>query len=537
MKKGNGTPVFPNIAIGEVVVYRKVKPLNESICATPDEEQIKFDRALSTAKEQLSSLQKEVERTLGYEQAAIIEVQLLMLDDPDFSEAVTDKIASGLSASDAVQKAGEELAQLFAALDDEYMNARSADIRDASLRVSDILQGHTPPIFPNDPFILIAEDLAPSETVQLPRELVLGFITQKGSVSSHTAILARMLGIPSLVQAGIDLDTAAQASLCAIDGSTGQWFLDPDEQTLAVLRKKQAAENEAAVVLQSYRGLAAISKSGKQIHLFANIGSVEDVDAAINGDAEGIGLMRSEFLYMGRDRLPSEEELVESYRQIAAAMQGKPVIIRTLDIGADKQADYLQLPQEENPALGLRGLRLCLENENLFKTQLRAIYRASAHGDVHIMFPMVASVWELQEARHLCTEVLAELTAEGHQISAIPIGVMIETPAAAIMSSELAKLVDFFSVGTNDLTQYTLAVDRQNAHLGRFYEPHHPAVLLLLEHIAKCAKDAGIWAGICGELAADPTLTESFLKMGYAELSMSPGLILQTRKHICESEV
>lgn len=537
MEKGSGIPVFKNTAIGPAFIFRKAKRSSDDTCTTPAEEQKKFENALSTAKKQLSSLQIEVELTLGQEQAAIIEVQTLMLEDLDFLEAVADKINCGYSAAEASESVGEALAQQFAALDDEYMNARSADIRDASLRVSDILQGHTPPIFPNDPFILIAEDLAPSETVQLPRELVLGFITQKGSISSHTAILARMLGLPSLVQADIDLDTAAQASLCAIDGSTGQWFLDPDAQTLAVLRKKQAAENEAAVVLQSYRGLAAISKSGKQIHLFANIGSVEDVDAAINGDAEGIGLMRSEFLYMGRNSLPSEEELVESYRQIAAAMQGKPVIIRTLDIGADKQADYLQLPQEENPALGLRGLRLCLTRKEIFKTQLRAIYRASAHGNVHIMFPMVASVWELQEARHLCTEVLAELTAEGHQISAIPIGVMIETPAAAIMCSELAKLVDFFSVGTNDLTQYTLAVDRQNAHLGCFYEPHHPAVLLLLEHIAKCAKDAGIWAGICGELAADPALTEAFLKMGYAELSMSPGLILQTRKHICESEV
>lgn len=537
MKKGSGTAVSPNIAIGQAVVYRKAEPLVETAYTAPDEERLKFERALSTAKQQLSSLQKEVERALGPEQAAIIEVQQLMLEDPDFLDAVKVKLGSGYSAADAAKEAGEELAHQFADLEDEYMNARAADIRDASSRIADILHGNTAPSLPSGPFILIAEDLAPSETVQLPRDRILGFITQKGSASSHTAILARMLGIPSLVQADIDLDIAAQASLCAIDGTAGQWFLDPDEQALSILRQKQAEEKEATTALQSYRGLAAISKSGKQIHLFANIGSAGDVAAAISGDAEGIGLLRSEFLYLGRDSLPSEDELAESYQQIAAAMQGKPVIIRTLDIGADKQADYLHLPQEENPALGLRGLRLCLAQPELFKTQLRAIYRASAHGNVHILFPMVASVWELQDAKRLCAEVLAELVAEGHQISPIPIGTMIETPAAAIMASELAKLVDFFSVGTNDLTQYTLAVDRQNAHLGRFYDSHHPAVLSLLEHVAKCAKDSGIWAGICGELAADLSLTETFLTMGYAELSMSPGLILQTRKHICESEV
>lgn len=537
MKTGTGIAVFSGVAIGPAVVYQKTQHVTSYVCGTPVQEQEKFDHALSAARDQLSSLFEDVNRTLGQEHAAIIEVQLLMLDDPEFLESAAEKITAGIPAADAAQSSGEALAMLFAALEDDYMNARAADIRDASARVANILRGSASFSLPDRPFILIAEDLAPSETVQLPRDRILGFVTQKGSASSHTAILARMLNIPSLVQADIDLSDAARASCCAVDGSTGQWFLDPDADTLSVLQKKQAEAQKDLAALENYRGLAAVTKSGKQIHLYANIGSAEDTEAALEGDAEGIGLMRSEFLYLGRNSLPTEEELFSAYRQIATTMQGRPVIIRTLDIGADKQAEYLLLPREENPALGLRGLRLCFERKELFKTQLRAIYRASAFGNVHIMFPMVASAWELQEAKQLCAEVVAELTAEGHAVRSVPMGVMIETPAAAIIASELAKQVDFFSVGTNDLTQYTLAVDRQNAHLGRFYDPHHPAVLALLAHVAKCAQEAGIWAGICGELAADPSLTEKFIKMGYAELSMSPGQILATRRRICESEV
>lgn len=525
-------PVFENIAIGPCVVYNKPVQADIGICGTPAEEQEKFEGACFQARQQLSSLFEDACRDLGEEHAAIIDVQLLMLNDPDFLEGVAERIADGSSAADAAESTGEMLAQLFAMMEDDYMNARAADIRDVSSRVAGILRGSSAFSAPEGSFILIAEDLAPSETVQLPRDRILGFVTRKGSANSHTAILARMLGIPSLVQADIDLDDAISASVCAIDGFAGQWFLDPDEKTLALLQKKQAAASADLAKLEDYRGRVSITKTGKQIHLYANIGSTRDAEAAMNADAEGIGLMRSEFLYLGRDSLPTEDELFEAYRQIAVIAQGKPVIIRTLDIGADKQADYLALAQEENPALGLRGLRLCLENEDLFKTQLRAIYRASAFGNVHMMFPMVASLWELQEAKRRCEEVREELSA-----GKIPIGVMIETPAAAIIASGLAKEADFFSVGTNDLTQYTLAVDRQNASLGRFYDPYHPAVLALLEHIAACARNAGIWAGICGELAADAKLTERFIKMGYAELSMSPGAILATRRRICESEV
>lgn len=532
MKKGNGLPVFANVAIGPCVVYKKTPQAGSGICGTPAEEQEKFEEACLRARQQLSSLFEDACRDLGAEHAAIIDVQILMLNDPDFLEGVAERIREGTSAADAAETTGNMLAQLFAMMEDDYMNARAADIRDVSSRVAGILRGSATFSLPEGNFILIAEDLAPSKTVQLPRERILGFVTQKGSANSHTAILARMLGIPSLVQADIDLDDAESSNICAIDGFTGQWFLDPDEKTLAMLQKKQQAASADLAMLEDYRGRVSITRSGKQIHLYANISSSQDADAAINADAEGIGLLRSEFLYLGRDNLPTEDELFEAYQQIAVIAKEKPVIIRTLDIGADKQADYLGLPQEENPALGLRGLRLCLENEELFKTQLRAIYRASTFGNVHMMFPMVTSLWELQEAKRFCDKVRTELA-----VGKIPIGVMIETPAAAIMAAELASEADFFSVGTNDLTQYTLAVDRQNAHLGRFYDSHHPAVLALLEHIAACARNAGIWAGICGELAADAALTEEFIKMGYAELSMSPGAILATRRRICESEV
>ena len=532
MKKGKGLPVFQNIAIGPCVVHRKSVSDAADICTSPWQEQEKFHRACQTAREQLTSLFEQACLTLGTEHAAILDVQILMLHDPDFLEGIAERIAAGSSAAEAAETTGEMLAQLFAMMEDDYMKARAADIRDVSTRVSGILRGNAQFSFPEGRFILIAEDLAPSETVQLPRERILGFVTQKGSENSHTAILARMLGIPSLVQADIDLEVAENCSLCAIDGFNGQWFLDPDEKTLHQLRKKQEAVSLDQEKLEDYRGRAGITKTGKQIALYANIGSSSDAEAAMKGDAEGIGLLRSEFLYLGRDSLPDEEELFEAYRQVAVITDGKPVIIRTLDIGADKQVDYLALPQEENPALGLRGVRLCLENETLFKTQLRAIYRASAFGNLHIMFPMITSLWELQEAKRLCKEVQKELA-----VDPIPIGIMIETPAAAILAAEFAKEADFFSVGTNDLTQYTLALDRQNASLGRFHDPHHPAVLALLEHIAACARDAGIWAGICGELAADASLTETFIKMGYAELSMSPGLILATRRRICESEV
>jgi phosphotransferase system enzyme I (PtsI) len=339
------------------------------------------------------------------------------------------------------------------------------------------------------------------------------------------------------VQADISFAVAESCEILAVDGAAGNWYADPDGETLAILQEKQRLADADRAVLEKYRGKKSISKSGKTILLYANIGTPEDAELAVLGDAEGIGLMRSEFLYLGRDNLPTEEELFEAYKKVAETMKGRPVIIRTLDIGADKQASYLELPAEENPALGLRGLRLCLDRPEIFRTQLRAIYRASAYGNLSVMFPMVSSLWELRRAKNLCKEIRQELVQQGIPAKEIPIGVMVETPAAAVLADQLAREADFFSVGTNDLTQYTLAADRQNAKLGVFYDPYHPAVMSLLAYIAECANKAGIWAGICGELGADPNLTETFLKMGYRELSMSPSRILETRKIICESEV
>ena len=537
MKQGFGLPVFPGVAIGPAVVYRKAQRTLPAACGDTAVEQKKFDSARETAREQLTALYNKAVQELGEEQAAIIEVQMLMLDDLDYLEAVTAAIEGGAAAAQAALDCGEEFAQVFAALDDEYMKARSADIRDISQRISDILCGNAGFQLPQGSFLLVAEDLGPSETIQLPRDQIMAFVTRQGSSSSHTAILARTLNIPSLVQSDITLEGAEECKILAVDGFTGSWYADPDEETMAMLLKKKeeaAADREA---LEVYRGKESVTKSGKKVLLCANIGCPEDAEAAVAADAEGVGLMRSEFLYLGRDTLPTEDELFEAYKKVGQIMGDRPVVIRTLDIGADKQVSYMGLEKEENPALGLRGLRICLTREEIFRPQMRAIYRASVYGNLSVMFPMVASVWELKAAKALCAKVRAELEAEGVAVKEVPIGIMIETPAAAVLAQELAKEAAFFSVGTNDLTQYTLAVDRQNAKLGDFYDPYHPALLALLGHIAKSANEAGIWAGICGELGADPKLTETFLKMGYTELSMAPGRILGARRLVCESEV
>lgn len=537
MKQGVGLPVFSGVAIGKAVVYRKSQrnlPVSSGDAAV---EQAKFDAARETARQQLTALYEKAKAEIGEEQAAIIEVQMLMVDDLDYLDAVTAAIEGGAAAALAALDCGEEFAQVFAAMDDEYMKARSADIRDMSHRIYDILCGNTGFQLQEGSFLLVAEDLAPSETIQLPRERILAFVTQQGSSSSHTAILARTLNIPSLVQSDIPLEVAENCSVLAVDGFTGTWYADPDAPTMEMLLKKQAAAADARQALEAFRGKESITKSGKKILLCANIGNPADAEAALAADAEGVGLMRSEFLYLGRDSLPSEDELFEAYKKVAVTMGDRPVVIRTLDIGADKQVDYMGLEQEENPALGLRGLRICLTREEIFRPQLRAIYRASAYGNLSIMFPMVASVWELKDAKAICYKIRKELTEEGIPTKEVPIGVMVETPAAAVMAHELAKEAAFFSVGTNDLTQYTLAVDRQNAKLDKFYDPYHPALLALLAHIAKSANDNGIWAGICGELGADTKMTETFLKMGYTELSMAAGRVLEVRKLVSESEV
>ena len=538
MTTGFGLPVFHGVAIGPAVVYRKAQRILPVPSGDPAVEQAKFDAALETAREQLTALFEKAKKDVGEEHAAIVEVQLLMLDDLDYLDGVAMAIEGGAAAAIAALDTGEEFAQVFASMDDEYMKARSADIRDMSHRLYDILCGANGFQLPSEgSFLLVAEDLAPSETIQLPRERILAFITRQGSSSSHTAILARTLNIPSLVQSDIPLETAENCKVLAVDGFTGTWYADPDEETLAVLREKQAEAAAARNALEAYRGKESITKSGKKILLAANIGSPEDAVDAIKADAEGVGLMRSEFLYLGRDNLPTEDELFEAYKKVAEIMGHRPVVIRTLDIGADKQVSYMGLEKEENPALGLRGLRICLTREEIFRPQLRAIYRASAYGHLNVMFPMVASVWELKAAKALCAQIRAELEAEGIPTRDVPIGVMVETPAAAVLAHELAKEADFFSVGTNDLTQYTLAVDRQNAKLGEFYDPYHPALLALMAHIAKAANEAGIWAGICGELGADPKMQEKFIEMGYTELSMAAGRILETRKLVCESEL
>ncbi len=537
MKKGIGLPVFSGVAIGLAVVYRKAERTLPIPSGDPALEKAKFEAAVETAREQLTALFEKAKVEIGEEQAAIVEVQLLMLDDLDYLDGVNMAIEDGAAAAVAALDTGEEFAQVFAAMDDEYMNARSADIRDMSHRIYDILCGNTGFQLPEGEFLLVAEDLAPSETIQLPRERILAFVTRQGSSSSHTAILARTLNIPSLVQSDITFDIAANCRILAVDGTTGTWYADPDEETMAMLKEKQAAAAADRQALEAYRGKESITKSGKKILLVANIGCPEDAEAAVAADCEGVGLMRSEFLYLGRDTLPTEDELFEAYKKVGQIMGDRPVVIRTLDIGADKQVSYMGLEQEENPALGLRGLRICLTREEIFRPQLRAILRASVYGNLMVMFPMVASVWELKAAKALCAVLRKELEQEGIATKEVPIGVMVETPAAAVLAHELAKEAAFFSVGTNDLTQYTLAVDRQNAKLDKFYDPYHPALMALLAHIAKSANEAGIWAGICGELGADPKMTEKFIEMGYKELSMAAGRILEARKIVCESEL
>ena len=537
MKTGTGIPVFPGVSVGPALVWRKAEA-KQSVCSgIPCAEMERFHEAMKTARDQLTVLFEKTKEEAGEAEAAIVEVQRLLLEDPDYLEGVTAAIKNGESAAQAALDTGEFFAREFEALEDPCMRSRSADIRDMARRVYNILCGNMGLHFPEEPFLLIAEDLAPSETVQLPRDRVLGFVTREGSAASHTAILARTLNIPSLVQADIDVAAICDGQILAVDGFSGNWYLDPDEKTLKMLQEKQADAAVARNTLEAYRGRASVTKSGKKVLLCANIGCVEDAEAALAGDAEGIGLMRSEFLYLGRNALPGEEELFEAYRAVAQIMGDKPVTIRTLDVGADKQVSYMGLEREENPAMGLCGIRVSLKQESVFRAQLRAIYRASVYGNLKILFPMISAVWELKAAKAICASVRKELEAEGIPAREVPLGMMVETPAAAIQAREFAKEADFFSVGTNDLTQYTLAVDRQNAKLGDVYDPYHPALLALLKHIAKAAADNGIEAGICGELGADPEMQERFLEMGYTELSMAPSRILESRKRICSSEI
>ena len=465
----------------------------------------------------------------------LFEAHQMMLDDLDFVESIEGMIENDrVNAEAAVSDTGAQFAEMFAAMDDSYMQARAADIRDISARVIGILTGEGESGIVSDvPCIVAADDLAPSETVQLDKALILGFITAGGSANSHTAILARTMGIPAIISAGDALQPEMEGKYAIIDGQTGEAVIEPDDAERERLLKKQAKEKALKELLNQLKGKPNVTKDGRNVMVYCNIGSPADIDAVLQNDGGGIGLFRSEFLYLQGSDYPTEDEQFKAYKTVAERMGGRRVIIRTLDIGADKQADYFHLDKEENPAMGLRAIRICLTRPEVFRTQLRALYRASAYGKIAIMFPMITSVWEVQEIKRICRNIRAELAEEGVPMAdKVELGIMIETPAAVMMSAELAREVDFFSVGTNDLTQYTLAVDRQGVGLDRFFDAHHPAVLRMIRMAAENAHKAGIWIGICGELGADAELTETFLSMGIDELSVSPSAVLPLRSAI-----
>ena len=495
----------------------------------------RFHDACETAKKQLGVLHDKALAEAGEDAAMLFEAHQMMLDDLDFVESIEGLIENDrLNAEAAVSDTGAQFAEMFAAMDDSYMQARAADIRDISARVIGILTGEGESGIVSDvPCIVAADDLAPSETVQLDKSLILGFITAGGSANSHTAILARTMGIPAIIGAGDALQAEMEGKYAIIDGQTGEVVIEPDDAEREHLLKKQAKEKALKELLDQLKGKPNVTKDGRNVMVYCNIGSPADIDAVLQNDGGGIGLFRSEFLYLQGSDYPTEDEQFEAYKTVAERMGGRRVIIRTLDIGADKQADYFHLDKEENPAMGLRAIRICLTRPEVFRTQLRALYRASAYGKIAIMFPMITSVWEVQEIKRICRNIRAELAEEGVPMAdKVELGIMIETPAAVMMSAELAREVDFFSVGTNDLTQYTLAVDRQGVGLDRFFDAHHPAVLRMLRMTAENAHRAGIWIGICGELGADAELTETFLSMGIDELSVSPSAVLPLRSAI-----
>lgn len=538
MVKFEGKSVFGGIAIGRLSIYNKKDNQVKRQKITDVESEIaRFEDARETAKEQLAGFYEKAVKEVGEVNAAIFEVHQMMLDDLDYIESITNMIRSQeVNAEFAVASTGDNFSQMFAAMDDDYMRERAADVKDISNRVITILQGEEEGAMTGDePFILLADDLAPSETVQLDKSKVLSFVTRHGSTNSHTAILARTMNIPALI--GVDFDDAVDGKMGIVDGYTGTFYVDPDEETMAQYEAKKAEDENKKRLLLELKGKENVTLDGKKINLYANIGGVADVANALSNDAGGIGLFRSEFLYLESEDYPTEEAQFAAYKTVAENMAGKKVIIRTLDIGADKQVDYFQMEKEENPAMGYRAIRICLDRPEIFKTQLRAIYRASYYGTISIMFPMIISVKEVKRIKEIIAEVKAELTAEGIPFKDCEIGVMIETPAAVMISDLLAEEVDFFSIGTNDLTQYTLAIDRQNPKLDNFYDSHHEAILRMLQMVVDNGHKHGCWVGICGELGADTTLTSTFLKMGFDELSVSPSMILRVREEIRKTRV
>ena len=539
MKKYTGKSVFAGVAIGKVMLYDKgQQQVKRKKVEDTVYEVARYQEACEKAKEELACLYDKALKEVGESGAAIFEIHQMMLDDDDYIESVKNIIETQMvNAEYAVAQTGDNFFQMFSAMDDEYMRGRAADVKDITERIINILMGgRKGGINSDEPVIVLAEDLAPSETVQMDKSKILSFVSEKGSVNSHTSILARTMGIPALIGADVPLDESVDGHMGIVDGNNGYLYIDPDDETLEMMRKEQKKDSEKKELLLQLKGKEDVTLDGIHIKLYANIGNIKDVVNVLNNDAAGIGLFRSEFIYLERDTYPTEEEQFSIYRKVAESMAGKPVIIRTLDIGADKQASYFDLGKEENPALGLRAIRICLQRPEIFKTQLRALYRASAYGNISIMYPMITSVSEIDRIKAIEQEVKEELSRDGISMGNPKTGIMIETPAAVMISRELAKKVDFFSIGTNDLTQYTLAIDRQNSNLDEFYDSHHPAVLEMIRMVVDNAHKEGIWAGICGELGADTTLTKEFLSMGVDELSVSAGKLLAIRKIIRETD-
>ena len=535
-----GKSVYKGIAMGPIVVLKKNDyQVKRTRIEDPEAEVKRVDEAVNASQEQLQRLYDKALKEVGEASAAIFEVHQMMLEDEDYMEAIQNTIRTEqVNAEYAVATTGDNFAQMFASMDDEYMKARSADIKDISERLVRNLSGQGDvDLSTIDPSVIVADDLSPSETVQMDKDKILAFVTVHGSTNSHTAILARMMNIPALVGVSMDLEELKTGMTAVVDGFAGTVTFDPDEEIKAETAKKMTEEAEKFRLLQELKGKENVTLDGQKINIYANIGSVGDIGYVLENDAGGIGLFRSEFLYLGRNDFPTEEEQFQAYKQAVQMMAGKKVIIRTLDIGADKQVDYFNLGNEDNPALGYRAIRICLTQKDIFKTQLRALFRAAVYGNLSIMYPMITSTEEVKKIYDVVAEVEAELKEQEIQYKIPEQGIMIETPAAAIISDRLAEMVDFFSIGTNDLTQYTLAIDRQNEKLDTFYNPHHEAILRMIQMVVDNAHKCGKWAGICGELGADPTLTEQFVRMGVDELSVAPSMVLKLRKIVREMKV
>ena len=535
MEKYTGKSIFKGIAIGKILFYQKGEQPVKRVKIEDTAEQIKrYEDARAKAAEQLQGLYEKALKEVGEANAAVFEVHQMMLEDDDYIDSVVNIIETQqVNAEFAVATTGDNFAKMFAEMEDDYFKARAADVKDISERMVNILSGNeSGGALGDEPVIVVAEDLAPSETVQMDKEKLLAFVTRLGSANSHTAILARTMNIPALIE--VDIKEEWNGKMAVVDGYTGTFYIDPDEETLKKMQEKKEEDIKARELLQELKGKEDITVDGKHIKLYANIGGVKDVTSVLANDAAGIGLFRSEFLYLEADNYPDEEAQFQAYKTVAENMAGKKVIVRTLDIGADKQVDYFNLDHEENPAMGYRRIRICLDRRDIFRTQLRALLRASAYGNIGIMYPMIISVDEVKEIKKIVESIKAELTEKGIEYGEVEQGIMIETPAAVMISDLLAEEVDFFSIGTNDLTQYTLAIDRQNSKLDNIYDSHHPAVLRMIQKTIENGHKAGCWVGICGELGADMTLTETFLKMGIDELSVSPTFVLPIRKLIRE---